>query len=504
MQELFDEFLSYQPRQDLAGFSQVPTEKWQQLGQQRALQLFQQAAQRVPAYKDYLSKHRVDPSKVQTVEDLKVVPLTSKVDYINQYPLKDLILDGDLSKITTFHYSSGSTAKPTHWPKSATQDFAAYKGVELLLTYYFDIDKQSTLVINAFAMGAYPSGETIHTAIKMLAEKGLPIKIVSPGTNIDQTLTIFNDLASSYDQVIIGGYASLLKDIIDTGEKRGINWQSQRVRLLTGGEKPSENWQEYVVSTLHLRQPNHDILAVYASSEAGVAGFSTPFTDMLRSYLHQHYHQRHQLFKRVDLPSVVQYIPPAKFMEIIDNEVIVTSNEYTPLIRYQTKDQGQILSPKQIIDSLGQELANEYEQLQEPYGLLQLPVLAIDGRIDRTIMMYGANIYPEQISNILDDEAIRLKVTGRFVIEKTENDQAEPHVKIVVELAPGVTITPQLQEQVGSLLQLELMELNEEYHYIVENVGAKALLEVSLKTYQSAEVYIKSGKGIGMKNSAKR
>jgi phenylacetate-CoA ligase len=499
MLKLTDEFLNYQPRQDLQAFGVVPTAKWQALGEQKAIQVFQQAAQRVPAYRDFLSKHQVKADKVQTIADFAVVPPTSKKDYISQYPLKDLVMDGDLDKVTVFHYSSGSTAQPTLWPKSITQDFAALKGVELLFTYYWDIDQKSTLLINGLAMGAWPSGETIHAAVKLLAQKGRPISLISPGANMDQILNILQNLDDQYQQVIISGYPSFLKDVADAGSNLGIEWGKHHIKLLSGGEKPSANWQDYISQAFSLERSAHDVLCVYASSEAGVVGFTTPFTDFLRQYLYQHPQPQSLLSDRSDLPAIVQYMPPAKYVEIIEKEIVVTCGEYVPLIRYQTRDQGRIMAPDQILQHLGSDFASSYQAFEEPFGLPQLPLLTIDGRLDRTITMYGANIYPEQINAILDDPAIRAKLTGRFAANKTEDSQAQPHLTLEIELAQGVKADSELQQAIGRVLQDRLLTMNQEFAYIVEHVGPLALPEIVLSNYQSAATRPISGKGIALK-----
>ena len=65
------------------------TEKyWFKYSQKRVMQLFFQMAERVPAYKDFLLKNRIDPNKIKTIDDLKLVPPINKNNYLRYYPLE--------------------------------------------------------------------------------------------------------------------------------------------------------------------------------------------------------------------------------------------------------------------------------------------------------------------------------------------------------------------------------------------------------------------------------
>ncbi len=56
-------------RQQLAETSEV---EWQKRGETRALELFHAAAERVPAYKDFLKKNKVKPDEIKIINDLPI------------------------------------------------------------------------------------------------------------------------------------------------------------------------------------------------------------------------------------------------------------------------------------------------------------------------------------------------------------------------------------------------------------------------------------------------
>src|SRR4051794_17428808 len=68
-------------------------------GAARALALFHEAAQRVPAYQDFLDRQGCDPAGIQAPADLAQVPVMDKRNYLTQYPLPDLCWDGNLSAL---------------------------------------------------------------------------------------------------------------------------------------------------------------------------------------------------------------------------------------------------------------------------------------------------------------------------------------------------------------------------------------------------------------------
>src|ERR1700690_4557917 len=91
----------------LANLHSKPEQYWAKRGERMALKLFHEMATRVPAYKDFLKKHKVDPKKVKTVKDFKRVPFIDKDNYLRVFPLEQLCWDGDLAG-TRQVYSSTS------------------------------------------------------------------------------------------------------------------------------------------------------------------------------------------------------------------------------------------------------------------------------------------------------------------------------------------------------------------------------------------------------------
>src|SRR5579884_3005850 len=114
-------------------------------GFEKALRLFHEAALRVPAYKDFLKKNRVRHQSIRSSKDFASLPITTKKNYIQEYPLHLRSWDGKLTNNSLLAMSSGTTGAPTLWPRGGEQEAEAIFVHEFLFQELFDIDKVRTL-----------------------------------------------------------------------------------------------------------------------------------------------------------------------------------------------------------------------------------------------------------------------------------------------------------------------------------------------------------------------
>lgn len=496
MENMLLDYLNYDPQEDLDKFSKIPTEEWIKIGEQVALANFHKTARDVPAYKDFLKRNSFDPDEVKTTEDFKKIPILTKDNYLRKYNLKDLAENGNLDRAIVYFMTSGSTGKPFYWPRPS--DIGSLKGVELLFRYYFAIDKKKTLVINSFAMGPWGAGEIFHFSSKLAGIKGSNITVISPGTNVELFTPIFKDLAAGYEQIIICGYPSFIKDLIDTGESNGINFKNYNIGIVIGGENYSAKWSELLINKLGAKNAMV-IASVYGASEGGVLGISSFFTDFLRSYLVTNKEFSKEFFSKENPPSIVHFIPPSKHLEIVKGEIIMTTAGIIPLIRYNMKDSGKILKPSEIINALPKNFLHKYKANNKK-PIFTLPIVTIAGRSDKTIILFGANIYQEQIQESLESDTLQQILTGRFIAEKLENDNSDPYLKLTLEMKPKIKPSKILSLNIREEISVSLSRINAEYNNVLKTSGPKAKPVITLKGYSSEEVRMVSGKGSLVKN----
>ena len=82
-----------------------------------ALALFHDVAATVPAYRAFLAERGIEAGRIQTAADFAGLPLASKQTYLYRHPLAQLCRGGRLETCDFIALSSGSTGKPTFWPR---------------------------------------------------------------------------------------------------------------------------------------------------------------------------------------------------------------------------------------------------------------------------------------------------------------------------------------------------------------------------------------------------
>ena len=163
-------------------------------------------AERVPAYKDFLLKNKINHRKIKNIKDFKTIPTIDKNNYLRAYPLDKLCWDGQLKNNRwTISATSGSTGEPFYFPRTADQDRQYALLAELYFRTNFQIYKKSTLYIVGFMMGAWIGGLFTYSATRLLAEKGkYNMSVITPGVDKQGIIRAIEKLGPYFDQVIIG------------------------------------------------------------------------------------------------------------------------------------------------------------------------------------------------------------------------------------------------------------------------------------------------------------
>lgn len=212
-------------RKQWQAYTVQPDQHWAQIAQSTALQLFYEMAERVPAYKDFLRKHRIDPAKINSYHDWQHVPPIDKPSYIDQYPIDQLCWDGQLTPSYMLSASSGSTGAPYFWPRMTEQTEQGATISQAIYRELFKAHEKSTLYIIAFGMGMWIAGTYMMMATQVVAQQGYPITVATPGMNKTEILKLVKFGQQHYQQLILVGLPPFVKDIIDTGLAEGIDWQ---------------------------------------------------------------------------------------------------------------------------------------------------------------------------------------------------------------------------------------------------------------------------------------
>jgi len=487
----FQEFFKANAEKDNISLSEAPSQMWLKKGQEKALKTFHIAAEKVLAYKDFLKKHKIDHTKIKSFKDFTKVPTTDKEGYLMKYSLKDLSLNGDISKTNVISSSSGSTGHPFYWPRLIEQDLNIAKSLEVLYVNNFSIQSNSTLLIISLGMGVWTAGEMMYSSGKLIAQKGYPMTVMSPGIHLDEILKILKIVAPHYNQTFIIGYPAFVKDIVDSANNEGINLDSLHLKTLVGGEVFTEHWREYIYKNAKMTNQYKDITSVLGSSEGGIVGIETPLSVYIRKMIFKNSKLNKELFNSNHIPSVVQFNPVGRFIETVKNELILTNFGGLPLIRYNTKDSGGILEFDHILKIFKKQGINKDDITKELSNvtLWTFPFAYLFGRSNVMATIYAVNIYPENIKPALLDMKLKEEVTSRFAMKTNENKDMDQQLEIYVELSRNKKESATLREKVHELILKKIKRSNSEFKKLTETVVRKNLVKVILRPFQDRDYF---------------
>ncbi len=461
---------------------------WQRLGEERALSVFHEAAEQVPAYKDFLKKNGVKHHKIVSIEDFfQGVPLTDKKTYIETYERKDLQWQNKQQGAVVYS-SSGTTGKPTYWLRFADHDQEAVAFHEFILKQFFHIEKYKTLFLDCFAMGIHVAGFITATSIQHLAGKYPNILLATPGSKKEDVINTLLAWQGDVDQIVFIGYPPLIKDIVHESTATGVDWRKTRKGFLFAAQGFSEKWRSYL-HELVSGDEETPIINLYGSADAGAMAFETPYTIGVRRNIENGMStfpgQLNNLSDSV--PYLFQYIPTQKYFESFQNELLVTSDNGIPLLRYNIHDIGGILAPSEIQSGIQTEF--------------QLPCVYLYGRSNYTAVFYGANIYPEHVQNSIEYTTLFDRVTGRFVMEVAEDETLQQGFHVHVEVKQGLALGAEEQKSIWEDITNHLCKINREFLVVFREMKNEMNVHVHLHEYGSPLFVSKKMKHTYLKKS---
>lgn len=475
-----------------------PEKDWSKMGEMRALKLFHAMAERVPAYKDFLKKNSFKPDYVKSIKDFGKIPPIDKDNYLRAYTLPMLCWDGEFKdKPWTISTTSGSTGEPFYFPRNESQDWQYAISAELYLRSNFDIQNKSTLYIVAFPMGAWIGGLFTYEALKIIAEtRNYNLSIITPGVHKKEVIAAVKQLGGQFDQVIIGSYAPFLKDILDDGEREGIRWGDYNLGFIFSAEAFSETFRDYVIEKAGLKDPLRRTLNHYGTVDLGTMAHETPVSILLRRELIKNPVAYEKIFNREKrLPTVAQYNPALFYFEDIEGVLHCSAFSGLPLVRYDLKDSGSIVSSKDLNEQL-KSVNIDLSSLSKKAGISDtvwnLPYVCVYERNDFSVSFYAFQIYPEMIRRPLQDKSLDQFVTGKFTMLVDYDETGQQNLEINIELKADVIETEKLHNHLKSMLVEALLTDSSEYRETHKQYGEKVHPIIILWPYED-ETYFKAG-----------
>ncbi|HEV8484879.1 MAG TPA: phenylacetate--CoA ligase, partial [Blastocatellia bacterium] len=358
----------------------------------------------VPFYEERLKQEGVTAASIRSVEDLALLPFTTKQDLRDNYPFG--LLAVPMKEVVRVHASSGTTGKPT--VVAYTRNDVALWSDLMARTYAAAGVTADDIVHNAYGYGLFTGGLGFHYGAETLGALVIPVS----GGNTKRQLMIMRDFGSTV-LCCTPSYALLIAEV---AEQDGLDPRSLSLKAgLFGAEPWSERMREEIEVRLGILALN-----VYGLSEVIGPGVAVECTQ--RQGLH--IFEDHFIPEIID-PTTNEPLPDGEMGELV---LTCVTKEALPLLRYRTRDRTRLMREKCEC------------------GRTSARIDRLVGRTDDMIIVRGVNIFPSQIETVL------LQV-----------GEVEPHYQIVVdrsadymdELDVLVEASAEVYGDQGRLIQLE-------------------------------------------------
>jgi phenylacetate-CoA ligase len=332
----------------------------------------------VPFYREKFDSAGFSPEKFKSLDDLASVPLLTKSEVNDLYPLG--LLAQSRNQIARIHASSGTTGTPILAAYTA-KDLETWGELMARCLHYAGIKKNSTVLIT-HTYGLFTGGLGVHYGAERLGCTVIP---TSAGRTSLQARLI-KDLQA---EVLVGtpSYMLRIADEIER-QKIDINGDLKLQICICGAEPWSEKLREEIEERLGV-----SAFDLYGLTEAIGPGVAS-----------EHREKKGQLVVWED-----QFFP-----EVIEGELILTTltKEAMPLVRFRTGDRTDFCKNSIL-----------------PFRSIE----RISGRTDDMIKIRGIGVYPAQVEALLFQDG---GFSGHYQMELYQKDRMD-HLRILIENAPS-------------------------------------------------------------------
>jgi len=368
----------------------MPREELRALQLERLQKLVARVYDKVPYYRGKMDKVGVKPKDIRTLEDIRLLPFTTKEDLRQNYPFG--LFTVPMDEIVRLHASSGTTGKPTVVGYTK-EDIKLWAGLMARSLSAAGVTSKD-IIQNAYGYGLFTGGLGAHYGAEELGATVIPIS----GGQTKRQITIMRDFGST----VLLSTPSYAMNLAEVMIESGVDPADLPLRVGVFGAEPwSEGMRHDLEKRLRIKA-----IDIYGLSEIIGPGVAVECIEEQKGL---HIFEDHFLPEIVD-QNTFEPLPMGETGELVFTTLTKTA---FPVIRYRTKD----------ISRLSDTLCS--------CGRTMLRMPKVSGRTDDMLIIRGVNVFPSQIEQVL------MSIEG-----------VEPHYLIIVD-RQGAMDTMEVQVEVS-------------------------------------------------------
>ena len=229
----------------------MPREDLEALQLRRLQAVVERVYHLVPFYRRRMDELGVKPEHIRTLEDLRLLPFTTKQDLRDNYPFG--MFAAPMDQIVRIHASSGTTGKPT--PVAYTQRDLETWSELMARTLAAAGAHRGDIVHVAYGYGLFTGGLGVHYGAERLGAAVIP---VSGGQTRRQIMLI-----QDFGPTVLCCTPSFALYLAEVGQEMGVDFAKTKLRVgIFGAEPWTEGMRQEIEKRLSL-----DAVDIYGLSE---------------------------------------------------------------------------------------------------------------------------------------------------------------------------------------------------------------------------------------------
>ncbi len=313
-----------------------------------------------PFYKEVFEKNGITPDSIQTLDDFRKIPFTTKNDLRSHYPFGMAAIP--IQKCVRIHSSSGTTGNPTVVLHSA-KDLDQWANQVARCMYMVGL-RDTDVFQNTSGYGMFTGGLGFQYGAERLGALTVP----AAAGNTKRQIKFITDFGTTCLH-IIPSYATRLAEVM---YEMGID-PRRDTKLHTvciGAEPHSEEQRKRIEQLLGVKAYN-----CFGMSEMNGPGVAFECPEQNGLHIWEDY-----VIPEIINPQTLEPVPEGEIGELV---LTTINREAMPLLRYRTRDLTRFI-PGEC-----------------PCGRTHRRLARFVGRSDDMIILKGVNIFPIQIEKIL-------------------------------------------------------------------------------------------------------